>query len=143
MNTFLNEKFSNRARNALLSAQKISRELKHLNIGTEHLLYGIICEISSFASEVLLKNQISEDAIRLELARLHLPQNEMWQPAMSENLKLALEKAAIIASKYQYQFIGTEHLLFGIVEQSKNKAQIILSNLNIDSREIRKNLLSI
>ncbi|MDP2703810.1 MAG: ATP-dependent Clp protease ATP-binding subunit [bacterium] len=143
MNSFLNEKFSSRAKSALLTAQKISKELKHPNIGTEHLLFGIIREISSFASEVLLKNQISEDAIRLELARLHLPQNEMWQPAMSENLKQTLEKAAIIASKYQYQFIGTEHLLFGIVEQSKNKAQIILSNLNIDSREIRKNLLSI
>ena len=143
MNTFLNEKFSNRARNALLSAQKISRELKHLNIGTEHLLFGIICEISSFASEVLLKNQISEGTIRLELVRLNQTQGEVWQPAISTNLKAALEKAAIIASKYQYQFIGTEHLLFGIVEQSQNKAQIILSNLSIDSREIRKNLLSI
>jgi len=144
MQNFLNEKFSSRAKSALKTAQKISRELAHPFIGTEHLLYGIVSEISSFASEVLLKNRVSAETIRLELLRRNYqPAGEIWRPKLSENLRLILEKSSIIASRYQYQFIGTEHFLFGIVEEDMNQAKKILIRLNIDPQEIRKNLVSI
>src|SRR3989338_9684043 len=144
MQNFLNEKFSSRANRALKTAQKISRELAHPFIGTEHLLYGIVSEISSFASEVLLKNRVSAETIRLELLRRNYqPAGEIWRPQLSENLRLILEKSSIIASRYQYQFIGTEHFLFGIVEEDMNQAKKILIRLSIDPKEIRKNLVSI
>ncbi len=147
MNSLLNEKFSTRAKNALKSAQSISRELRHPHIGTEHLLYGIVSEISSFASEVLLKNRLSEVTIRHELglpgSTLPLYTQTLQQPRLSNNLRQALERAASVASQYQYQFIGTEHFLYGIVDQASNQAQKILSRLHIEPREIKKNLLSI
>ena len=66
---FINDKFSSRAKNALKTAQKISEELGYAYIGTEHLLFGIVTEFSSFASEVILKNKINEDLLRMELIR--------------------------------------------------------------------------
>ncbi len=147
MTNLLNEKFSTRAKSALKAAQLVSQELQHSYIGTEHLLFGIISEISSFASEVLLKNRISKEALKLELLRdSRLPQEtseQKWEPHLSENLRLVLEKAATVANKYEYQFIGTEHFLFGIVDDEVNQAQKILLRLHLDPKEIRKNLLSI
>ena len=144
MSNLLNEKFSTRAKSALKSAQGISRELSHGHIGTEHLLYGIVSEISSFASEVLLKNRITSDSVKAELARNAAAVNALnWKPLLSENLRQVLEKAAVIALKHEYQFIGTEHFLYGIVDQYLNRAQKIMSSLKIDSKEIKKNLLSI
>jgi ATP-dependent Clp protease ATP-binding subunit ClpC len=146
MQSFLNEKFSTRAKGALKSAQNISRELGHPHIGTEHLLYGIVAELSSFATEVLLRNRISQEAVRLELIRIHPSERkpgETWRPHMSENLRKTLEKAAVVASRHEYQFIGTEHFLFGIVDEELNQAQKILTHLGVNPGEIKKNLLSI
>src|SRR3989344_4384032 len=111
---FINDKFSSRAKNSLRTAQDISRELEHPFIGSEHLLYGIINEISSFASEILLKNKITTAMLREELKTLSAKPSAAaggWQPRVSKNLRAVLETAASIAAKYQYHFIGTEHLL--------------------------------
>lgn len=146
MSNLLNEKFSTRAKSALLSAQKISRQFGHPKIGTEHLLHGIIAEISSFASEVLLKNRVSEEMVRLELVRIqpvHPGEAALWRPRLSENLRQVLQTAAAVAAQYQYQFIGTEHFLYGIVKQPANTAQEIMKRLKIEPGEIKKNLLSI
>jgi len=139
---FINDKFSSRAKNALKTAQSISKELGYDYTGTEHLLFGIVVEFSSFASEVILKNKITDQLLRLELIRRKkqtlMPLTKIFPPLAS-----CLEKAAIIASKYQYQFIGTEHFLYGIVDGEENEAQRILVSLKIEPREIKKNLLSI
>lgn len=146
MSNLLNEKFSTRAKNALKTAQNISQELGDPHIGTEHLLYGIVNELSSFASEVLLKNKISTEALHTELKYEHMLYTaaNVWQAQISEDMRQALLNAAIVASKYQYQFVGTEHFLFGIVDQEENnRAKKIMQRINIDPHEIKKNLLSI
>ncbi len=147
MTNLLSEKFSTRAKSALKEAQAVSQELRHPYIGTEHLLFGIVSEISSFASEVLLKNRLSKEALKLELLRgltiAQNPEGKPWQPQLSQDLRSTLEKAAVIASKYEYQFIGTEHFLFGIVDEEDNQAQKIMRRLRIEPKEIRKNLLKI
>ena len=141
---FILERLSTRAKNALIAAQLISEQLKHDHIGTEHLLFGIISEKSSFASEVLLKNSINLAIIKDELGKVN--QNhitESWKPILSENLKNAIEKSAIIASKYQYQFIGTEHFLYGILDLPSNRGKVILSKLGVDMKELKRNLVSV
>src|SRR3990167_11369443 len=142
MTDFINEKFSSRAKNALKTAQKISEELGYTYIGSEHLLFGIVVEFSSFASEVILKNKINEELLRMELIRRR-KQPLFPEAKVSPEVKACLERAAIIAAKYQYQFIGTEHFLYGIVEGEENEARRILTALGIEPREIKKNLLSI
>ncbi len=141
---FILERLSTRAKNALIAAQLISEQLKHDHIGTEHLLYGIITEKSSFAAEVLLKNKIGLQVIKEELLKVnqnHLTDN--WKPLLSDNLKNSIEKAAIIASRYQYQFIGTEHFLYGILDLQSNRAKVILSKLGVNMNELTQNLSSV
>ncbi len=141
---FILERLSTRAKNALIAAQLASEQLKHDHIGTEHLLYGIISEKSSFASEILLKNKINLAVIKDELDKVN--QNHItdsWKPILSENLKESIEKAAIIATRYQYQFIGTEHFLFGILDLESNRAKVILNKLGIDIADLKQNLVSV
>ncbi len=142
--SFILERLSSRAKNALITSQRISEDLHHDHIGTEHLLYGIVEEKASFASEILLKNKISAEIIRQEIIRLNQNHHsDKWQPKLSNNLREVIEKAAIVASKYQYQFIGTEHFLYGICDMDNDEAKTILLSLKVSVSELRKNLLSI
>ncbi len=141
--SFILERLSSRAKNALIAAQLISEELGHDHIGTEHLLYGIVAEKSSFASEILVKASISSEILKSEISLVN-KNNEIdnWKPVLSENLKTAIERSAIIASQYNYQFIGTEHFLYGLLNIKVNKAKVILSKLSIDISELEQNLLA-
>ncbi|MBI2356233.1 MAG: ATP-dependent Clp protease ATP-binding subunit [Candidatus Doudnabacteria bacterium] len=143
--SYILERLSSRAKSALITSQKLSEELRHDHIGTEHLLYGIVQEISSFASEILLKNKITPEMVKTEIIRMNQPHliSSDAQPKLSNNLREVIEKAAIVATRYQYQFIGTEHFLFGITEMENDEARSILLNLKISVNELRKNLISI
>ena len=57
--SFILERLSSRAKNALITSQRISEDLHHDHIGSEHLLYGIVEETSSFASEIFQKNKVT------------------------------------------------------------------------------------
>ena len=142
--TYILERLSSRAKNALIMAQLVSEELKHDHIGTEHLLYGVISEKSSFAAEILAKTKLTPEIIKQELILVNT--NNIvaaWKPVLSENLKSVIEKSAIVASQYGYQFIGTEHFLYGLLNVPQNKAKVILSKLGIDSAELEQNLISV
>jgi ATP-dependent Clp protease ATP-binding subunit ClpC len=142
--SFILDRLSSRAKNALLASQRMSEELQHDHIGTEHLLFGIVEETASFASEILLKNKVSPEIIKQEIIRLN--QNHLsgsWQPKLSNNLREVIEKAAITAHRYQYQFIGTEHFLYGICDMENDEAKNLLLSLKVSVDELRKNLLSI
>ncbi len=142
--SFILERLSSRAKNALITSQRMSEDLHHDHIGTEHLLFGIVEEKASFASEILLKNKLTAEVIKQEIIRLnqnHL--SDKWQPKLSNNLREVIEKAAIIASRHQYQFIGTEHFLYGITDMENDEAKNILMTLRVSVMELRKNLLSI
>lgn len=142
--SFILERLSSRAKNALIAAQLISEEMGHDHIGTEHLLFGIVAEKSSFAAEILMKANISPEILRAEIDLVN-KNNEIdhWKPVLSENLKAAIERSAIIASQYNYQFIGTEHFLYGLVNIETNKAKVILSKLSIDISELEQNLIAV
>jgi ATP-dependent Clp protease ATP-binding subunit ClpC len=138
------ERLSSRAKNALILAQLASEELKHDHIGTEHLLYGVISEKSSFAAEMLTKTKLTPEIIKQELIFVNTNNTVLnWKPVLSENLKMAIEKSAIIASQYNYQFIGTEHFLYGIISGQQNKAKVTLSKLGINISELTENLLAV
>ncbi|MCL5775222.1 MAG: AAA family ATPase, partial [Patescibacteria group bacterium] len=142
--TYILERLSSRAKNALILAQMVSEELKHDHIGTEHLLFGVISEKSSFAAEILTKTKLSPEIVKQELIFVNSNNNvAIWKPVLSENLKSAIEKSAIIASQFGYQFIGTEHFLYGIISGQQNKAKVILSKLGIDIAELENNLMNV
>jgi len=136
------DRLSTRAKNALVYSQKLA-ESQMRDVGTEHLLYGIIKESSSFASSVVLKKNITSEQIRMEIIKFYEARGKVARcVGMSEELKKILERSAIIAQKFHYPFIGTEHLLFALVD-SDNSAQKILSSLEVVPADISKNLLGI
>src|SRR3989338_10626011 len=142
--SYILERLSSRAKNALIAAQLVSEELKHDHIGTEHLLFGIVSEKSSFAAEILTKTKLSPEIIKQELMLVNSNNKvQAWKPVLSENLKSAIEKSAIIASQFGYQFIGTEHFLYGLLAIPQNKARAILSKLGIDLYELEQNLINV
>ncbi len=142
--SFILERLSSRAKNALISAQMASEELGHDHIGTEHLLFGIVTEKSSFAAEILIKAKITPEIIKSELILVNKnSETENWKPVLSANLKNAIERSAIIASQYGYQFIGTEHFLYGLLTTQTNKSKVILSKLGIDIGELEHNLVAV
>src|SRR5690348_16271677 len=142
--SFILERLSSRAKNALITSQRISEDLHHDHIGTEHLLYGILEEKASFASEILLKNKLTSESIRHEIIRMNQAHTTTkWEPKLSNNLREVIEKAAIVASRYQYQFIGTEHFLYGITDMHNDEAKSILLSLHVSVAELKKNLTSI
>ncbi len=134
--TYILERLSSRAKNALIMAQLASEELMHDHIGTEHLLYGVISEKSSFASEILTKTKLTPEVIKQELAIINENSKvAAWKPVLSENLKAVIEKSAIIASQYGYQFIGTEHFLYGLLSLPQSKAKVILGKISLNFRK--------
>ncbi len=142
--TYILERLSSRAKNALIMAQLVSEELKHDHIGTEHLLYGVISEKSSFAAEILTKTKLTPEIIKQELILVNSNNTSpVWKPILSENLKLVIEKSAIVASQYGYQFIGTEHFLSGMLSVQGNKAKVILNKLGVDIAELEQNLQAV
>lgn len=142
--SFILERLSSRAKNALIAAQMASEELHHDHIGTEHLLYGIVAEKSSFAAEILIKAKIVPEVVKAELILVNKNnETEVWKPILSQNLKNAIERSAIVASQYGYQFIGTEHFLYGLLTTQTNKSKVILSKLGIDIAELEHNLVAV
>lgn len=139
---FILERLSSRAKNALIAAQMISEELQCDHIGTEHLLYGIVSEKNSFASEALTRAGVTADRLKPEIDAVNANHKiDHWKPTLSENLKTAIERSAIAASQFGYQFIGTEHFLYGIISMQGNRAKVILSKLGVDSHDFEHNLL--
>lgn len=142
--SFILERLSSRAKNALIAAQMASEELNHDHIGTEHLLFGIVAEKSSFAAEILIKAKITPEIVKAELILVNKNrETTAWKPILSANLKNAIERSAIVASQYGYQFIGTEHFLYGLLTTQSNKAKVILSKLGIDIGELEHNLVAV
>jgi ATP-dependent Clp protease ATP-binding subunit ClpC len=142
--SFILERLSSRAKNALIASQRISEDLMHDHIGSEHLLYGILMENSSFGAEILEKNKISLDTVKQQIIKMNTNfTTDKWTPSLSRNLKEIIEKSAIIASRYKYQFIGTEHFLYGITDMENDEAKNILLSLKVSTEELKKNLLAI
>lgn len=138
------ERLSSRAKNALIAAQLASEELKHDHIGTEHLLFGVVSEKSSFAAEILSRTRLTPEVIKQELVLVNSNNKvQAWKPVLSENLKQVIERAAIIASQYGYQFIGTEHFLHGLLFIEQSRARTILSKLGVDTKDLENNLLNV
>lgn len=141
--TFILERLSSRAKNSLISAQLLSEEQKCAHIGTEHLLYGILAERSSFAAEILDKSKLTPEQVKVAIAKLNEDKQTLdWKPVLSDNLKLAIEKSAVSASQFGYQFIGTEHFLYGLITTSESRASHLLHSMQVNVKDLEDQLMS-
>ena len=132
-------KFTNRAEKALEIANEVSLELGHNYIGTEHLLYGLAKEGTGVASKVLENQNVTADEILQEIEMLigtGEPLEQEESLGFTPRSKRVIENAFIEARKLGSEFIGTEHLLIGIMCEGDSVAVRIMMDLNLDPRKL-------
>ena len=125
--------FTSRAKKAIEIANDAALELGHRYIGTEHLLYGLAKEGSGVASKVLENQEITPENIidvTIELVGKDEPIEETL--GFTPRTKRVIENAFIEARKLGYNYIGTEHLLIGLLREGDSVAARILIELNVN-----------
>ncbi|SPN73572.1 ATP-dependent Clp protease ATP-binding subunit ClpC,protein disaggregation chaperone,Predicted ATPase,ATP-dependent chaperone protein ClpB,AAA domain (Cdc48 subfamily) [Chlamydia serpentis] len=138
------EKFTNRAKQVIKLAKKEAQRLNHNYLGTEHILLGLLKLGQGVAVNVLRNLGVDFDTARQEVERLigYGPEIQVYgDPALTGRVKKSFESANEEASLLEHNYVGTEHLLLGILHQSDSVALQVLENLHIDAREVRKEIL--
>ncbi|MEW4990073.1 NDP-hexose 4-ketoreductase [Corynebacterium sp. HMSC074C05] len=139
------ERFTDRARRVVVLAQDEARELNHNYIGTEHILLGLISEGDGVAAKALESMGISLDAVRSEVVDIigrgsqppsgHVP----FTPRAKKVLEYSLREALQLGHKY----IGTEHLLLGLIREGEGVAAQVLVKLGADLPRVRQQVIQL
>jgi len=134
------ERFTQRARRVLSLAQEEAERLRHNYIGTEHLLLGLLREEGGVAGRVLrdlgLEQRRVEELVE-ELTRA-TARTTATTAELSPGTKRVLELAVDEARRMGHHYIGTEHLLLGLVRQSEGVAIDVLKRLGVSPEEVRR-----
>ncbi len=138
-------KFTNRAEHAIKEAEAIAREFGHNYIGTEHLLYGLIKEGSGVAAKVLESQEVTPEKVAEEIESLIgvSGADDAVAVSFTPRTKRVIENAFVEAKKLGTEFIGTEHLLVGIMREGDSVAVRILLDLNVNPQKVYGEMMRI
>ncbi len=139
-------RFTERARKVIVYAKEEARRFNHDYIGTEHLLLGLIREGEGVASAVLQKLGLDLETIRLEVEKLVQPGPQtqvLGDIPFTPRSKKALELSAEEARALGHNYIGTEHLLLGLVKEGEGMAYRVLLNLGLDLGKLRNEVMEL
>ena len=139
-------RFTERARKVIVYAKEEARRFNHDYIGTEHLLLGLIREGEGVAAAVLQKLGLDLETIRLEVEKLVQPGPQtqvMGDIPFTPRSKKALELSAEEARALGHNYIGTEHLLLGLVKEGEGMAYRVLLNLGLDLGKLRNEVMEL
>ncbi len=137
-------KFTNRAKKAIELANELAIELGHSYIGTEHILYGLIKEANGVAAKVFENQSITSDMIIdkiVELVGNEAPIEDTL--GFTPRVKRVIENAFIESRKLGYNYIGTEHLLIGILREGDSIASRILIELNTNIPKLYNEIIRV
>ena len=139
------ERFTDRARRVVVLAQEEARLLNHNYIGTEHILLGLIHEGEGVAAKALESMGISLDAVRGQVEEIigqgqqapsgHIP----FTPRAKKVLELSLREALQLGHNY----IGTEHILLGLIREGEGVAAQVLVKLGADLNRVRQQVIQL
>ena len=139
------ERFTDRARRVVVLAQEEARMLNHNYIGTEHILLGLIHEGEGVAAKALEALGISLEAVRSQVEEIigqgqqapsgHIP----FTPRAKKVLELSLREALQLGHNY----IGTEHILLGLIREGEGVAAQVLVKLGADLNRVRTQVISL
>ncbi len=138
-------KFTSRAEKTLEISKEIAIELGHSYIGTEHLLYGLIKEGEGIANKVLENQNVTEEAIVERIEEL-IGSNEVrgnQTIGFTPRTKRVIENAFMEARKLGSDFIGTEHLLIGIMREADSIAVRILLDLKVNPQKLYNEIIKV
>ena len=137
------ERFTERARQVVVLAQDTARERKHNYIGTEHILVGLLREEEGLAARVLDSLDITAEYVEQRIAEIVGEGQEVvsgqipFTPRAKKVLELALREALSLGHNY----IGTEHILLGLVRENDGVASRILLDADADADTIRNEII--
>ena len=139
-------RFTERARKVIILAKEEARRFNHDYIGTEHILLGLIREGEGVAAAVLQKMGVSLENIRLEIEKLVQPgptTQIIGDIPFTPRAKKALELAAEEARSLGHNYIGTEHILLGLIREGEGIAYQVLLNLGLDLSTVRNEVMEL
>ena len=142
------DNFTERVRKVLTLASEEARRYNHAGIGTEHIVLAIMSEGGGIAAKALNQLQVQPDAVRAEIKALH-PAGEQpvgeEQPGMTAPAKESIVLAVQEARAFGHHYIGTEHLLLGLLREEKEPGGQVLRQSGVtleNAREVVKQLLA-
>ena len=139
-------RFTERARKVIILAKEEARRFNHDYIGTEHILLGLVREGEGVAATVLQKMGVSLENIRIEVEKLVQPgptTQIIGDIPFTPRAKKALELSAEEARSLGHNYIGTEHLLLGLIREGEGIASQVLLNLGLDLNTVRNEVMEI
>jgi Clp amino terminal domain, pathogenicity island component/UvrB/uvrC motif len=135
------ERFNNQSRRVVVLAQEEARAFNHNHIGTEHLLLGLLCESAGAAAKALASANVTLDAAREELEAIVGRGQQAQSPGhipFTKRAKKSLELSLRESLRLDDDYIGTGHLLLGIIRQGDGVALQILGKLDVDVDDLRE-----
>ena len=139
------ERFTDRARRVLVLAQEEARLLNHSFIGTEHILLGLIHEGEGLAAKALESLGISLEAVREKVEETIGPAGSAptGSPPFTPRAKKVLELSLREALQLGHNYIGTEHMLLGLVREGEGVAAQVLQSLGADLPRVRQQVIQL
>ena len=142
----MQDRFTDRVRKVIYFARDEASRLQHDYIGTEHLLLGIVREGEGIAAKVLSKLDLDFEQIQQAVENMvkasggTLTIGEIpFTPRAKRVLELAIEEARLLGHNY----VGTEHLLLGLIREGEGVAAQVLSELGVDRKRVREEVLKL
>jgi ribose 5-phosphate isomerase len=138
------ERFTDRSRKAMALANQEAQRFNHAFIGTEHILLGLVKEGSGVGATVLKNLGIDLRSVRLEVEKIVKLGPDMVATAklpQTPRAKKVVEYAILEARSFNHSYIGTEHMLLGLLREHDGVAAQILINLGLTLQEVRSQVL--
>jgi len=137
------ERFTERARQVVVLAQEEARALTHNYIGTEHILLGLLREEEGLAARVLESLDVTIERVRAAVVRIVGSSEEITegQIPFTPRAKKVLEHALRESLTLGHNYIGTEHILLGLVRENEGVAVRILLDFDVDAEKIRTEVI--
>src|ERR671932_785697 len=142
------ERFTDRARKVMQLANQEAQRFNHEYIGTEHILLGLVKEGSGVAANVLKNLDVDLRKIRLEVEKIvqHGPGGEqvvMGRLPHTPRAKKVIEYSIEEARNLNHNYVGTEHLLLGLLREQEGVAAQVLMNLGLKLEDVREEVLNL
>ncbi len=140
------DKFTDRARKVMALAREEARRYNHEYIGTEHILLGLVKEGSGVAATVLQNLDIELKKVRMEIEKIVQTGPDLvsvGQLPFTPKVKKVLEYAMEEAKNLGHNYIGTEHLLLGLLREQEGVAAQVLLNLGVKLEDVREEVINL
>jgi len=137
-------RFTERAQKVLALSQEEAMRLNHPNVGTEHILLGLVREGEGIAAKALLALGLTPEKVQKEVENLiGIGKDYIQAPPYTPRAKKVIELSMDEARKLGHSYVGTEHILLGLIREGEGVAARVLSNLGVSLNKARQQVLQL